>query len=69
MLFFFSLDPGNGVFQGMVGLVPANGEVRPAIVVPNVSALSGLTFFLGGAEIDAATGQVLAVTNTHRVIL
>lgn len=69
LLFTYSIDPANAIFFGFIGTAPTSGEVHPQIVIPNVPLLAGFTFFLGGINLDSQSGTVIAVTNSHRVIL
>jgi hypothetical protein len=64
-----SIDPLVPLFSGLLGVMPAAGEVRPSIWIPSDPAFAGFTFFLGGLVFDPLSGQPLAVTNPHRVTL
>lgn len=68
-LFFITIQPGNPLLPEIIGPVPADGSKDFAIPLPQDPALDGFTFFLAGLVIDPSSGQLAAVTNSHRVIL
>jgi hypothetical protein len=68
-LFYLSLDPLNPFFSNTLGIMPPSGEVLVHVSLPAVPGLAGLSFFIGGATLDAGLTTVLATTNSHRATI
>jgi hypothetical protein len=68
-LFWYSVDPTNGVIFNNIAVADAAGTSTITVIVPPVPALAGFTAYFAGATIDLGAGAVVSNTNVYRATL
>lgn len=64
-----SFGQSNGVFQGFVGSLDAQGKARAYLNIPNAPALRGLRFYVSGLTVAKSSFQVSAILPWYQVRL